>query len=50
MLARRGARGDEPARRESAKVTAAQGEVYIMDDAGLRLRAALAAIDEVRAV
>ena len=43
----RGAGGDEPARWESATVTMAYGKMYMADDAGLRLRVALLAIDEV---
>ena len=43
----RRASGDEPARRESATATMAPGKMHVMDDAGPRLRVALAAVDEV---
>jgi hypothetical protein len=42
--------GDEPARRERAAATMAWGKINMMDNAGLRLRAALVAIDEMGAV
>jgi hypothetical protein len=41
----RRAGGDEPARWGSAAVTMAKGKMCMIDDAGIRLRVALLAID-----
>ena len=43
----RRASGDEPATQESATATMRQGRMHATDDAGPRLRVALAAGDEV---